>query len=1220
MQLTSDRKRTKSTKLFNGSHWLLNFFNILSRQYSAMSSSEDYNRPLVHDDNSRKFSSEGNRIPGPGQSTRKPSGNSTDNGDGNGHSSVNIKGEISDIETDDENDLPTFPSRRSSVGTLLKEASAAAVTAAESNQETDSVLSDDEQEETDIPSSDRASFTAQPPPPNFEDFRRMSTATFNYISSAGIEQSFPSEPQMQAAEGNVISQNFEPDESFAEINHSWDTDGVLVENKVSESSIEHIMDESEQGLFSDFGHGDPIPPPDSESLQQTASSVRSESMDLLSDDISIDSSSNFGAGLMPIAETTIGVKDILVSAEIINEKDLESLEELRQQLSATDPDFSDDALMMYYIFLDFTIPSVSLESVKRILELEQQQKYSDCTGASESTQIPKDAVIRVVRKSKVLSIVLCQKYQVLLQLPRTFSLALFRILIRLLTNETDSEYNKKSLLTCEWAQESRDIRLSRDYSEMLDISHPGVQSDERSRLRTYSSVSISSESSDTKGKKPLPRSSLFSGDGSREYDSRKANQIYTMIRLQQSGTTTSPPSADDDKYAARKLLRLFNIIKATKSHLYLLSPAARLLGLICSAGVSEQVLLRLLASATKHVSSSKEGPPVARLLLIRALQTATDGASRSFLMMGKAYLRHFFSFGGGKGLTRTISGLTSWPFRNDFGMAVWFRAETFQNETSTSPILLSVRAEDGGGIEVSLSPLEEDKAETDSSSSVAAALVISIFDSGSDGGENVPTHKLRVPGCVLLPRVWYHVGLRHTRSRLKGVFSLSTRQQITIMLDGKSMLTESLSFPRVSEDDFQSENAATAFLQKAVRRSTSGAGLSLKITLGAYFDGQSGPLYLFHDNVSDATFRAIYEVNAGKAGTVKKPYDSSSGWDSHHGDIVKKSRILDVGIKKDDAEDIVLSRRRQSTGELVREGSPSHGVLSVMDLGDGDDPELEELPSELSRSAFGSKLFLAWDPSRTAANMVLELHIGAHVRMAEGGIQPWQIDGVQDVIGSVGGIQAVIPMFRSLLSGEVEHYWLGSDTESNTQHLSSKEGCADIDSREKIWSMIPDLLLLVASFVQDHGENARELLRCGGIDVIESFILASRKIASNNPHSETRTLFGPLTVYPSLSRLLVQSIVRLVSACSHYIGLETKVFARLLFNTPLWFSGSSRILGISLELALLPLLSKIVRANPEKVRDCVGIRDLVFLLKEYVSAGDFEVSPLTICAIACSRN
>ena len=68
--------------------------------------------------------------------------------------------------------------------------------------------------------------------------------------------------------------------------------------------------------------------------------------------------------------------------------------------------------------------------------------------------------------------------------------------------------------------------------------------------------------------------------------------------------------------------------------------------------------------------------------------------------------------------------------------------------------LLSVRTQDGGGIEVSVVPFDE--------RSEASTFSISIYDSGSA----TVSHRLLVSGgCDMLPRVWYHLAVRHTRVR-----------------------------------------------------------------------------------------------------------------------------------------------------------------------------------------------------------------------------------------------------------------------------------------------------------------------------------------------------------------------------------------------------------------------------------------------------------------------
>jgi Domain of unknown function (DUF4704) len=126
------------------------------------------------------------------------------------------------------------------------------------------------------------------------------------------------------------------------------------------------------------------------------------------------------------------------------------------------------------------------------------------------------------------------------------------------------------------------------------------------------------------------------------------------------------------------------------------------------------------------------------------------------------------------------------------------------------------------------------------------------------------------------------------------------------------------------------------------------------------------------------------------------------------------------------------------------------------------------------------------------------------------------------------------------------------------------------------------LLSLLSSFVRNHDDNARELLRCGGVDVIEHLIFRAGS-----------KLLKPIHTRSNSACMLVSALVTLRSACGHYIGLETKVFSRLVVNLPLWLGT---IYGDELQSQLLPILSTMTKANPDKVRDCVGVREIVQVL------------------------
>ena len=749
-----------------------------------------------------------------------------------------------------------------------------------------------------------------------------------------------------------------------------------------------------------------------------------------------------------------------------------------------------EVYLLHLVFKDFCRPSLSLEVVESIYENE-----INGTTTKNPVQLPLDVVIE--RPNPFLVKLLGTP---LIRLPREWAMSMFRILLRILTNESDAEYDASILKTCTWYEET--------FGEGV------ISSDEmKSRQRTES---ISSP----KNQWPFTEKS----SGGNGVETAKSNRMYSVVRLLGSW-----------KSVVDHLLGAMDDILSGSEHL--MGPATRLIGVLCSGGITVKQLRCLVDLATRPGASS-----MTQLMMIRALRFAAAGSSRSLL--SKADPRSFFSFKFGMGLTRTISlEKSGWPFKNDFGMAVWFRAECFK-ESST---LLRIANCVGDGVKVSLEPLDD----PGSGSAAASVLTISILEDGE------ATQCIKGRQGILHERVWYHVAVRHTRSRLKGVFSMGSREQLVVLLDGKSMVTDSVRFPEVRDSK------------------------SMIVAFGEKFDGQTGPLYVFNNNVSDATFRAMYEKSSSTFNSSHPRRRFSGEWSSLQGEIARKTKVLDLEMRSDDIEDIVLSYHTdQDTNR-----DPVH----VFDV-DEDDSGQETGP--LSRGAFGSRLYIAWDPTRIVGQVVLELHSGAHVRMDADSVQVWKVDNLQDVLGSVGGVQALLPMFRALLAPEV----------TGSQAYVSLEKRDNVLQQCLLCWAVPDVVLLLSSIVQDHGENAREMLRCGAIDLLEQILWANKQ--SRIPYSDDEgvvfSVFSALSIFPSLSRVLVDAILELRTICLRYIGLETKVFAKLVFNLPLWFGES--LVGVSMLSNLLPSLSSISKQFPQKVRDCVGVNGIVKVIVDLVEA------------------
>lgn len=388
---------------------------------------------------------------------------------------------------------------------------------------------------------------------------------------------------------------------------------------------------------------------------------------------------------------------------------------------------------------------------------------------------------------------------------------------------------------------------------------------------------------------------------------------------------------------------------------------------------------------------------------------------------------------------------------------------------------------------------------------------------------------------------------------------MGSREQLVVLLDGKIMVTDSVRFPSVKDSK------------------------SLIVTFGEKFDGQTGAIYVFNNNVSDATLKALYEKSSSTFSVSRQRRASLANgeWSSHQSDVARKCKMLDLEMRHDDLEDIVLNSR--SDKEKYRE------VSHILDI-DDDDSGQETGP--LSKAAFNSRLYIAWDPTRIVGQVVLELHSGAHVRMVSGCVHEWNVDSLQDVLGSVGGIQAVLPIFHSLLAPNVTSQEIGSSSDKNDDLLQTSLLC----------SAVPDVVQLMSSLVRGHDQNAREMMRCGAVDMLEQMLRASKHStwSKNFDEGVVFSIFSALHIFPSLSRFLVDAVLDLRVSCSHYIGLEIKVFAKLIFNAPLWLGETTA--GVSIFTELLPVLSSISNQYPQMVRDCVGVGGIITVIVDFVEA------------------
>lgn len=369
--------------------------------------------------------------------------------------------------------------------------------------------------------------------------------------------------------------------------------------------------------------------------------------------------------------------------------------------------------------------------------------------------------------------------------------------------------------------------------------------------------------------------------------------------------------------------------------------------------------------------------------------------------------------------------------------------------------------------------------------------------------------------------------------------------------------------------------------------------------------------------MSQATLKALFEETAGKTqdaivlqasnapstsnqGHIKS-FSSSLGTSARVGinnssNSSRRPSLHGVGgvIHQADIDDMVVSgsvrnlhdkadtsiSTRIPQNYMARHVSvPRPAMASVLDLGEDEGKDR----AELRDASFRSHLFLVWDPSRTieraGKKVLLEAHSALHASIG-GSVSTWTVAGVKDSIGSCGGVQSLLPVFDKLLRGEV-----CSDSSGQSVRAGEATNAA----------LVPMLLAVLSAFVRGHAENAREMIRCGGIDVIELLL------RQNKQHG--RSAMRVLRSSKASAVFLVDVLKDLRAASAHSPDLYHLVFERILLNLQLWFGDVVRLPGVVLYTTLLPELSKIAREEPARVSRCLSMISIVEFIKEHIYLG-----------------
>ncbi len=840
-----------------------------------------------------------------------------------------------------------------------------------------------------------------------------------------------------------------------------------------------------------------------------------------------------------------------------------------------------ETFILYFIFRKFSTPCPSYNVVSSILEYERRRisndvKFSHSHKRKSIHQIAfaQDVVINVgdasvdyfpisedgpSRTSSFVAAILDP--DIMFKLPLHFRLAYLRILIRLLTGENDDEY---------------DDALSLEPMKSSVVSDAGNAEVGKNKGRpTISPMKHGQRVGSTKSFRNEDLKFLY--DRNNRRNNLSFESLYSVVRF---CCGEHPERYIDNVIRMIELLIGPQETEDRRSKSLLLHPLCRLLGLLCTAGISAKQLRKIMSLIRDDTFRMN-----VNMHVLRALVVATEGSSLAKKLKGKASPQSFFNFGRSNGISKTVyppqsaKFINSWPFKTSFGMSCWFRVEDFGicSSHDVPARLFKISSGDGTNFEISFKLLA-------SSSINAAHITFTVRDSDvSRKVAHTPlTRGIELVGCPIVPRVWFHIAVRHTK---KNYLSLS-KDEVTILLDGKPMLTEYLKFPKSSADSSHSKQQPAQ---------------PTEISFCSGLDAQAGSLFVFHDVVTDETFHSLYKFTSGKSETEAVPKEIErpgfmAALENKVNPLTASIHEEDsaiMNLKQADVEEMAIPRARTTSGGGTQfEGRPNN--TAALDL-IGDDEYCNDIhnPSsgEFSRQAFVSNIYFVWDPARVTAddNLLLEAHSSIHVNLDKINCVPWKMRSAKDVISSIGGIQSLLIVFRSLILPETAP----SAGEIKTENK-------DFDSAVSI----PFAISLLAAFLRDKDVNGREWIRCGGTEIVEYFLLQSKEryASSWSCNSHQRDLWVNLNAFRQhhhFAEELVSALLDLSEACSYNAYLHLKVSSQLVFNVDLWLGGLGKVPGTALHSVLLPALSSITKSDPEQASCAIRTSLMINLVREY---------------------
>ena len=857
----------------------------------------------------------------------------------------------------------------------------------------------------------------------------------------------------------------------------------------------------------------------------------------------------------------------------------------------TDAPLKEEAFILYLIFRKFSSPAPTFDCIKNLLENERV-RIEQAIGKNDLDQkettdgvfLPQDVVInmgdsssefpnRLVKEESSLVASLLKSADVVMKLPMHFRMAFFRVLIRLLTGETDAEYDcALSLVPPENSEATGREPNQNTHSTKAGMAPITPPSTGRQIYSKYGrALSTSKTESWTQRNEDLRH--LYERNKKRY--NLSFHCLYSVVRFRCGNKVGS--QADVVLDMIEMLLQPIPN-EGPMSDVNLMGPLCRLLGLLCTAGIPPQQLSRILT-----LIKDKNFRMNVNIHVLRALIIATEGSSLASKLRGKASPQHFFCFGRSNGLSQTVHSSTNskagggWPFKSNFGMACWFRVERFASSdldgSSSCQVLFKICSGDGTAFEVSFKRLKSRGSKSDD----AAHILFSVRD--SDRSKKIAqtqlSRSIEVTGFPIVPRVWFHLAVRHTKKNYLAI----SKDEVTILLDGKPMLTEQLKFPKAS-----TISDGSGVKQEPIQ--------PIEVTFCTGLDAEAGTLYVFDDIVTDETLKSLSTFTSGKVQNNTRDAIPSGIIAT----IEKKVNPLPLApflgdtnpmmaMKTADVDEMhVISSSNSKMSACKRDM-----LSSTLDL-IGDDELQNEMHNptngEFSRQAFVSNIYFVWDPTRTSDHRtILEAHSGIHATLDRWNCVPWQMRSSKEVIKSIGGVQALLPVLKAMIFPD--------------DASKSLNAFNDIEQAQ-MGAAVPLAFALITAFLRDNDDNGREWLRCGGTEIVEHFLLQSKKRYGIPSHR--KGFWGVINAFRwhfYIAEELVSVLIDLKEACMYNSHLESKLYSRLLVNIDLWLGGLSDTPGVALHVVMLPTISSLVKADPDDAMKVINTSLMLNWIREY---------------------